>query len=143
MMAYIDSSVLMRIVLQAPDPLAEWNDLEQGVTSVLTDVESHRVLDRLWHNNELTENDLAGKRAALATFLPRLDQRSIDEAVVRLASASLPVSLRALDAIHLATALIYRSAQPSDDRPILFATHDRQLAKAAAGMQFDVIGAAA
>lgn len=133
----------MRIVLQAADPLPEWERLERGITSVLTRIESYRTLDRLWHNDELTEDDLAAKRAALAKFLPRLEKQAIDEAVIRLACASLPVPLRTLDAIHLATAIAYRSSQPSDERPILFATHDRQLARAAAAMQFDVIGAAA
>jgi hypothetical protein len=37
--------------------------------------------------------------------------------------------------------MIYRSAQPSDERPILFATHDLALARAARAMHFEVIGA--
>jgi predicted nucleic acid-binding protein len=114
-----------------------------GVTSALTHVEAHRALDRLWHYDHLSEDDLAEKRASLGTFLPRLERIGIGEAVMQLASASLPIPLRSLDAIHLATAMIYRRTQPPDERPLLFATHDRQLAKAAAAMQFDVIGAAA
>jgi hypothetical protein len=45
-----------------------------------------------------------------------------------------------LDALHLATAMLYRTTQSRDERPILFATHDVQLAKAAKAMLFDVIG---
>lgn len=143
MIAYIDSSVLMRIVLQEPDPLREWDQLELGVASHLTRVEGYRTLDQLWHRNELGESDLEEKRIILATFLPRLTMREVDVGVLDLASRPLPVALRTLDAIHLATAMIYRAAQPSDERPIAFATHDHALARAAAAMHFDVIGAAA
>ncbi len=37
--------------------------------------------------------------------------------------------------------MIYRAGQPVDERPIVFATHDVALAKAAAAMNFEVIGA--
>lgn len=37
--------------------------------------------------------------------------------------------------------MTYRSAQPPDERPLLFATHDTQLARAARAMHFEVIGA--
>jgi predicted nucleic acid-binding protein len=49
-------------------------------------------------------------------------------------------ALGTLDAIHLATALLYREQQSPDERPIAFATHDAQLARAAKSLQFDVIG---
>ena len=37
--------------------------------------------------------------------------------------------------------MIFRGKQPEDERPILFATHDKQLARGARAMNFDVLGA--
>ena len=140
MIAYLDSSVLLRMVLQQPHPLKEWYELEHGVASVLISVEGYRTIDQLWHRNELDENDVAEKRQLLETVLPRLTLRELTPDVLKLASTALPTPLRTLDALHLATAIAYRSTQPDDERPIVFATHDVQLAKAAHAMRFDVIG---
>jgi predicted nucleic acid-binding protein len=139
--AYIDSSVLMRIILVQASPLAEWGDLQRGVSSELLVLEGFRTFDRLWHNDELTEADLAEKRPIFRRFVRRLDLRPLERAVLHLAARSLPTSLAALDAIHLATAIRYRAAQPPDERPLLFATHDTQLARAARAINFEVIGA--
>ncbi len=53
--------------------------------------------------------------------------------------ASEPAStpLKTLHALHLATARIVRDTSAID---LIFATHDRQLASAAAAMGFDVVG---
>jgi predicted nucleic acid-binding protein len=138
--AYIDSSVLLRIALNQPGQLDEWAELEGGVSSVLLTVEGHRTFDQLWHRNELTEKELQEKTTLFDTFVPRLDIRPLDESILALAGRPLPTSLATLDAIHLATAIAYRTFQPKDERPLLFATHDVALARAASAMNFDVIG---
>ncbi|MFP5245440.1 MAG: PIN domain-containing protein [Thermoanaerobaculia bacterium] len=143
MIAYIDASVLMRIVLRQDDPLRQWGDLEHGVSSALLSVEAYRTLDQLWRRNQLTDSELTEKRGILTTFLPRLDLYPIDAAILNLASQSFPTPLRTFDAVHLATAVAYRAAQPHDERPLVFATHDRELARAAESMRFEVIGAPA
>lgn len=118
MIAYIDSSVLLRIVLNQDDPLEEWGELEAGVSSALLTVEGHRTFDQLWHRNELTEAELHEKTVLFDTFIPRLDIRPLDDRVLAVASRPLPTTLATLDAIHLATAILYRTAQPKDERPI-------------------------
>jgi predicted nucleic acid-binding protein len=45
--AYLDSSVILRLVLNEPDPLREWPEVHHGVTSALAEVEVLRTLDRL------------------------------------------------------------------------------------------------
>lgn len=142
MIAYIDSSVLLSIVLDQHPQLEEWNDLHGGVSSALLRVECSRVLDRLWREGRLDEDDVAAKLGETAAILERLEKLPINDEVLARASVPLPTVVRTLDAIHLATAIAYRRRQPADERPILFATHDKQLAKAAAAMHFEVIGAA-
>ena len=113
-----------------------------GVSSALLHVECHRTLDRYWLQGEITEAQLIVKRAAVDTIVSRLEIVTVDATILNIAAQPLPVILGTLDAIHLASALAYRSRQPADERPILFATHDRALAKAAVAMHFEVIGVA-
>ena len=140
MIAYLDTSVVLRIVLEQPAPLDEWAELHVGVSSALLTVECHRSLDRLWHLGHVVEEKLAAKSAAIAVLMRRLDLMQLDEHVLAIASRPLPTALGTLDALHLATAIIYRDAQSPDERPIYFATHDVALAVAAKAMHFDVIG---
>lgn len=141
MIAYVDTSVLMRIVLRAPDPLKEWDDLRVGLASILLRVEAFRTLDQLWHWDKLTESERTEKHARLETFLPQFELLPLDEAVLDRAAQPLPTGLATLDAIHLATATLYRASLPPTERSFLFATHDVQLARAARAMDFEVIGA--
>jgi predicted nucleic acid-binding protein len=141
--AYLDASVLLRIILEQPMPLPEWDQLEGGVSSVLASIECHRTLDRLWRIGDLSDEKLTMKRAETMTILNRLQSFAISDSVVDEARQPFPSVLGALDAIHLATALAYRRTQSEHERPILFATHDKQLARAAAALQFEVIGVAA
>lgn len=91
----------------------------------------------------MTDENYSSKSAAATTLIQRLDVRPISDSVLDIATMSFPTPVATLDALHLATAMIYRAGQPPDERPIVFATHDLALGRAARAMQFDVIGAAA
>lgn len=142
MIAYLDSSVILRIVLDEAGQLAEWTALTAGISSALLAVECHRSLDRLWQQERLSQEVLANKSADVREIMGRLDLVPLDDSILTIASQPFPTPLGTLDALHLATAMRYRAGQPADERPILFATHDLQLARAARAMRFDVIGAA-
>ena len=141
MIAYIDSSVLLRIILPQPGRLVEWPRLEGGVANAVVAVECHRTLHRYWLQGHFTESELASKRSETDSILKRLSPVELNDAILASASKPFPVILGSLDAIHLASAMTYRTAQPPDERPLLFATHDTQLARAARAMDFEVIGA--
>lgn len=141
MIAYLDSSVLLRIVLREPDSLAEWDQITVPVTSVLTRVEMARTMDRNTILRTASETELAAKRDEIADMLRRISAVALDGSVLDEAARPLPVVVGTLDAIHLASAVLYRAARPGGERPIVFATHDKQLANAARAMRFEVIGA--
>jgi predicted nucleic acid-binding protein len=141
LIAYIDSSVLVRLVLRAPDPLRDWALLDRGVASPLLRIECYRTLDRHWLEGELDEEELREKQLIVDQTIAGFDRCPLDEQVQELASKPLPTILGTLDALHLASAIIYRKQQPRDERPLVIATHDRAFAKAARAMHFDVIGA--
>jgi predicted nucleic acid-binding protein len=139
--AYIDSSVVIRILFNEDDPLHEWQTLDLGISSVLLRLECRRSIERLWRQHQLSDAELETTRSKANEMLRYIEYAGIDDAVIALASEPFPTFVNSLDAIHLATAVEYRRRQVPDERPILFATHDGQLAKAAAAMHFEVIGA--
>ncbi|HEX6101322.1 MAG TPA: PIN domain-containing protein [Thermoanaerobaculia bacterium] len=141
MIAYLDSSVVLRIILNQENRLAEWDDLHEGICSPLLAVECHRTLDRFWREDRITDADLEAKRVEMSAIMKHASVVPLNERVLDAASQPMPTIIAALDAIHLASAILYRAAQPENERPLLFATHDNQLATAARAMHFEVIGA--
>lgn len=141
MIAYLDSSVILRIVLESPDPLREWPQLEDGVSSALTRVECYRAIEKLWHDRRVGDEAATRKRLELDTLLRRVAPLPLSDDVLRVAAQPLPTPLKTLDALHLATAILFRRSPDAASQHLLFATHDKQLAKAARELHFEVIGA--
>ncbi len=140
MIAYVDSSVLLRVVLAQPDALPQWHSIERGVSSRLILTESLRTLDRLRLRARLTDLEIAGRRAMLLEVIKRLELVDIDEPVLQRAAQPMPTELGTLDAIHLASALLWTAAMRTE---LTMATHDAALAIAAQGHGLRVIGSTA
>jgi predicted nucleic acid-binding protein len=136
--AYLDASVVLRLVLGEERRLAEWEQVEAGVASALTEVECLRTLDRLARKDLLSPDELAERRGAVYRMLAAVDLVDVSRTVLRRASEPFPTPLGTLDAIHLATALLWREA--TGDR-LTMTTHDRELATAARATGLDVAGA--
>lgn len=137
MIAYIDSSVVLRIVLGQPGRLTEWRHVIQGVASGLLEVECLRTIDRLRALGHLSVEDAVIRRETMFRILDGLDLIDLTPTILHRAAQPMPAPLGTLDAIHLATAELWR-----EDRggALTFATHDRALALAARGSGFSVIG---
>jgi len=135
--AYLDSSVILRVVLGQPGKLAEWKSVLLGVTSELAEVECLRTMDRLRLLGELTAEEAASGREAIYRIMEALEVVELSSAVMRRASQPMPAPLGTLDAIHLATADLWREGLGKD--PIV-ATHDKALALAARASGFRVMG---
>lgn len=137
MIAYLDSSVILRVVLRQPGALAEWNSVLLGVSSALAEVECLRTMDRLRLLGHLTVEEAASGREAIYRIVEALEVVELSSAVLRRASQPMPAPLGTLDAIHLATADLWREVQAKE--PII-ATHDKALALAARASGFRVLG---
>lgn len=137
MIAYVDSSVLLRVALGQPDRLPEWGEIEAGVTSALAEVECLRTLDRRCRQGFLPLAGYPPTRHLALRLLERLDQVEMSRSVLRRAAEPFPTPLGTLDAIHLATALAYREAFESS---LVVATHDEELGAAAFAEGFVVVG---
>jgi predicted nucleic acid-binding protein len=80
----------------------------------------------------------AQRRESLSTSLESFDVVEITPAVLDRAAEPLPVPLGTLDAIHLATALLWREEEAPE---LALVTHDAALAAAGRLFGFPVFGA--
>ena len=85
MTAYVDASVLLRIVLGQPNALPEWKEIGRGISSALLTVESLRTLDRLRLRTRISDFDLASRRRTILTVIDSLELIEIDAAANRAA----------------------------------------------------------
>lgn len=138
MRAYLDSSVLLRVVLGEGKRLPEWSRIDVAVTSEITRVECLRTLDRLRLAGSMDDRELARRRATMLHLLTGVETIRLNRTVLNRASDAFPTQIRTLDAVHLASALLMSGRVPA----LRFATHDDELATAALSVGLRVIGAA-
>lgn len=137
MIAYVESSVILRLVLGQPGSLREWRALDAGATSALAEVECLRTLDRVRLAEGLGEAVVAERRAAVYDVLNSLAIIEISRPILSRAAQPLPLSVGTLDALHLASALTWRESV--GDAAVL-ATHDTRLGAAARALGLGTIG---
>jgi len=135
--AYIDSSVLLRIVLRQPNAIKEWSTIEQGIGSALLEVECLRTLDRLRLAEGLADEEIAVRRESVFRLIEAMEIVELTRSVLARASQPLPTTLGTLDALHLATALLWREWTGAD---VVMTTHDGTLATAAKASGLRVVG---
>jgi uncharacterized protein len=137
MIAYVDSSVLLRVALMQPNALPEWRDIQRGVSSALVATESLRTLDRVRLRVSLSDIEVARRRATILALIDSLELVEIDSSVLDRGAQPMPTELGTLDAIHLASALLWQDAFGID---LAMATHDKALAVAAEAHGLKVLG---
>ena len=137
MIAYFDSSVLLRVALGQTNALREWTTIERGVSSSLIVTESLRALDRIRLRVALSDTEVARRRSTILALLDSLELVEIDAIVLERAAQPMPTGLGSLDAIHLASALLWKDAMGLD---AIMATHDDALGLAARAYGFKVLG---
>jgi len=115
-LAYLDASAVVKLVIDEPESmtLVHWyHETDRIITSRVGVVEVRRAVNRREHD-----------QSQLLAVLERLEVFEVDSEVDRLASGIMPLALRTLDAIHLATALSIPGVGA-------FVTYDDRLADAA------------
>ncbi|HET9784661.1 MAG TPA: type II toxin-antitoxin system VapC family toxin [Terriglobales bacterium] len=139
MILYLDSSVVLRTLLKQPGRLANELRPQRSMSSTLLQVECWRTLDRFRVAAALAPEALVEYSLFLRLRLQELERIPVTTAILQRASLPLPVPLGTLDAIHLASALLWQEAA---GHAITMATHDRQLGLAARASGLDVVGVA-
>ena len=139
MTAYVDASVILRLALGQPNGLTAWPKIQRGVSNALITTESLRTLDRLRLRAKLSDTEVATRRAAILSLIASLELVELDATVLDRASQPMPTELGTLDAIHLATALLWKEMTATD---LTIATHDEALGLSAKAHGLSVVGLA-
>lgn len=135
---FLDTSVILRITLEQPRAFVATGQWEAAVCSELLRVEVMRVFDRLRLKGLMTDTDLVDRlnffyrASASFQFVP------IPPAILARAASPFPTPLGTLDAIHLATALLWAEEK---GEALTFLTHDAELALAARACGLEVLSA--
>ena len=106
MVAYLDSSVLLRHILLGEEPIRHALEFPRVVSSELLEIECRRVLHRCRLAGELTDEALTVARERLDEVLAGIDLLEMSRQIKQRAMDPFPVNVRTLDALHVATALM-------------------------------------
>ncbi|MBI2345303.1 MAG: PIN domain-containing protein [Deltaproteobacteria bacterium] len=131
--AYLDTSVVLRQVLDEPGAFVGLRTIEVAYANELVRVEALRSIDRLRILNAWPNAEVVARIRALIAILAPVREIPIQPPILRRAADPFPTIVGTLDAIHIATALL---TQEEVGKPLLFLTHDRTqgIAAEAAGM---------
>lgn len=137
MIVYLDTSVVLRAMLRDGPALPAWGRWQEAFTSELLGVEVRRVIDRLRLSEALDDQGVADSIRTLYAIERGIGRIALTRSVLRRASQPMGTVVRTLDAIHLASALMF---QERKGVPIVFATHDAQQARGALALGLECIG---
>jgi predicted nucleic acid-binding protein len=135
--AYLDTSALLRLVLREAGALEELRSFDALVSSELLAVESLRTIDRLRLHGVLSMEEAASRREMAMDWLEAVDLVLLQRPILARASEPLPTPLGTLDALHLSTALVWRDRTRQS---LVMATHDRDLALVSRSFGLEVLG---
>lgn len=137
MTLYLDTSIVLRVILGQSKALALWGQWDGACASELLGVEARRALDRLRLDGALDDEQVGAFQAALHRVERSIDVIRLTRLVLGRASLPMATPVKTLDAIHLASAMLWRERRSSD---LLFATHDPQQGRAARALGFACVG---
>ena len=136
MTVYVDTSVVLRVLLREPNPLELWGRWNKAYSSALWRLEAMRTADRLRLTHEIADTELAQLVRDIQIAHETFAIHPLTNRVFQRASETFPTVVGTLEAIHLATALSIRDIANLD----LLLTHDSQLGTAARSLGFEVMG---
>lgn len=137
MIAYLDSSVFIRVLTNQKNRMPEFKNIEKSVASKILKTECLRAFERLRINGDIEENDYITVVEEFYVALDSIEFIDVNDAVLNKAGGSFPIALGTLDAIHLSSALYWREKRELD---LFFLTHDKLLGNGALASGFKVIG---
>ena len=108
MITYLDSSVVLRIILGSPEPLDGWQEIEHSISSRLLYVECQRTLERMRLAENKPADVIAIRKKTVEDLISAVDLFDVTNGILQRAGERFVAPLKTLDAIHLATALAFR-----------------------------------
>ena len=136
MIVYLDSSVVLRVLLDQPQKLSTWGEWDTAYSSELLGVECRRVIDRLRLEAVFDDNETAQAIERFGKIERTIKRIRLTKSIIHGASKTMPTIVKTLDAFHLASAIAIHERRGIE---LVFATHDLQQATAARALGFTTI----
>lgn len=137
MKVYLETSVILRHLLKQNKSIKDWGNWTQAYTSQLSQAEALRTLDRFRIQRIFDEEDLALLGQSTHKIFNNLSKIAINETIFNRVCLPFPTSLKTLDAIHLASALLLKE---QGQVGLVFLTHDQQLGRGALAVGLEARG---
>lgn len=136
MIAYLDSSVVLRYILKGESAIIHALACDTVVSSELLEIECKRVLHRCRMQGELDDRAFATAVARFDKVLAGVALMALSGEVKKRAAEAFPVVIKTFDALHIATALSLAGKRP--DEKILVFSHDEGMNRCASVLGFGV-----
>ncbi len=137
MIAYIDTSVVLRIIFGEPHRLPVPSKVQGLFANEILKIECFRTLERMRLSLNFSEKEMVEYSVNLNQALRSINLIKFDQSIGERACQAFPITIKTLDAIHLSTALLWKGKK---EKEMIFLTHDEQLGKTAAAVGFTVLG---
>jgi len=132
--AYLDSSVLLRYILLGEAAIQHALAWGRAVSSELIEIECRHVIQRCRMQGELDDAGLVTAMDRLAQVLRGLSLIKLSDPVKKRSMGAFPVSVKTLDALHLSSALLLAEREP--ENTVLVFSHDLGLNRCARALGF-------
>ena len=136
MKAYLDTSVILRILLGESNPVASWGKWTAAYSSRIWLIEARRTIDRLRLTGRIDDGQVAQLQHDINLVNNTIYISPVSDSILQRAGEAFPTVLGTLDAIHLASAAAIHKSTGID----IILTHDKQLATAACSLGFTTEG---
>jgi hypothetical protein len=137
MNCYIDSSVILRILMDSEGAIRDFGRYDRIISSELLLLECNRVIDRYRLAGLLDDEQVSEIKQRLKKISDGMYIIEINDAVKSRTGGAFPTIIGTLDAIHLSTALLLKEHEKADDMVIL--SHDRQMLVCAKALGFSTL----
>lgn len=136
MIAYLDSSVVLRWIFKSPGHLKSFSAWNRYLSSALLEVECFRTIERYLLEKEITVESYGAAIDQLNAFMDTLEQVSVDQKVLNAAKGQFSTAIKTLDAIHISTARLVREATGEE---VAIISHDRKMNLLAKTLNFKTL----
>ncbi|MBN2341508.1 MAG: type II toxin-antitoxin system VapC family toxin [Deltaproteobacteria bacterium] len=136
MVAYLDSSVLLQHVLCGDSSISKAFQHDSVISSELLNIECMRVIHRYRLTGALNDAGFVEAMRRVNQVLDGVSIVGLSDTVRVRAGESFPVVVKTLDALHLATAIIFQQKRPESAVSIF--SYDQTLNRCAQALGFHV-----
>ena len=135
MICYVDSSVVLRFLLIHDSALKQTSQYDVVGSSELLNIECNRVLHRYRLEKQISDSELADGKQNLQRICDGLTIIELTQPIRTRAAESFPTVVGTLDALHLASLLLWRDATPEETFILLSADQQMRTCAVALGIQ--------